>query len=405
MTSSGLPLPLNGLRILTVEQQGAGPYGTMQLADLGAEVIRIEDPSTGGDPARKVPTPNSVPLRPDDSLYFQSLNRNKKSVTLNLKSAEGQDILHALAGTAEAAFTSLRGDLPDKLGLTYRHLKGSNPRIVCVTCSGYGTTGPMASEPCYDYLIQARTGMMAITGEPDAPPSKSGLSVIDFASGLMSMVGLLSAVMAARRDGVGRDVNVSLFDTGLSLLNYLAIWTMNTGYRPAKLRRSQHPSMVPSGIFPTKDGWIVLAAFKDKFFERLCREAGLLDLVTDPRFGDMSSRLLHREELNGLLEDALRRASTDDWLVRLQGKLPCSPVFDINEALADPLVSDSEMVWKVNHPDYGDLREIASPIKMTDGQRQVQRRAPFLGEHQIEVLKSIEVGPSEIEELRKRGIV
>ena len=399
-----MPLPLAGLRILAAEQLGAGPFGTMLLADLGAEVIKIEDPAAGGDSARQVP-PYLNPSRENDSLYFQSLNRNKKSLTLNLRSVEGQAILHRLAATADVMFNNLRGDLPEKLGLTYRHLSPANARIVCVSCSAYGTHSSMAAEPGYDYLFQGRTGMMALTGEPDGPPTKSALSMVDFSSGLTAMIGLLAAVHAARRDGIGRDVDVSLLGTSISVLSYLATWALSSDYHPQRLGRSQHPSLVPVGVFRTRDGWIILMCMKQSFFERLCEELGRPELLTDPRFCSLSARLAHRAEVNAVLDQELSRGPTEEWLARLRGKLPCGPIYSLEQALQDPLVEELGMIWEVDHPEFGAVRQAGSPITMTEGIREQQRRAPFLGEDTETLLREVGIGPEEAAELRQRKII
>src|SRR5512139_1554250 len=211
------PLPLHGVRILAFTQLGAGPYGMTVLADLGAQIIKIEDPISGGDEARNVPPY----AEGGDSLYFQAFNRNAQSLTLNLRSAAGREVLHRLVAVSDAVYANCRGDLPAKLRLTYAELRHVNPRIVCCSLSGFGRTGPRAAEPAYDYLLQGLAGYMSLTGEPDGPPTKCGVSVVDYSGGLMSIVGLLVAILRARATGVGGDVDVSLLDTAVSMLNYM----------------------------------------------------------------------------------------------------------------------------------------------------------------------------------------
>ncbi len=238
---------LKGMRILAVEQFGAGPFGTLHLADLGAEVIKIENPHAGGDISRSVP-----PFTGDqDSLYFQSFNRNKRSLTLDLKHPDGRQIFEDLVRVSDAVFSSLRGDQPEALGLTYEHLKAVNPKIVCCALTGYGMTGPRKAEPAYDYLMQAYAGWMSLTGEPGSPPAKSAFSVVDFSAGLVAMTGMLSGIIRARETGIGCDVDVSLLDTAVSMLNYVAIWTLNRDFAPERLSASAHPSIVPSQVFET----------------------------------------------------------------------------------------------------------------------------------------------------------
>ena len=256
---------LDGLRIVTVSQFGAGPFGTQLLADLGAEVIKIEDPAVGGDVSRQV-----GPYAADgDSLYFQSFNRGKKSLTLDLKHPDGQAVLHDLVRVGHAVYNNLRGDLPAKLGLTYAALGRVNPAIVCCSLSGFGATGPRAAEPAFDYLIQGYAGWMSVTGEPDGPPGKCGVSVVDFAGGYASMAALLAGLWDAQRTGVGRDIDVSLLDTAVSMLSYFAIWALNRDWQADRVADSGHQSLVPAQNFPTRDGWIVVFCNKEKFWQAL----------------------------------------------------------------------------------------------------------------------------------------
>ena len=235
-------LPLRGMRVIAIEQYGAGPYGTMQLADLGAEVIKIENPSEGGDMSRRV---GPFFLGPDDSHFFESFNRNKKSITLNLKREGARDVLHALVTRADAVLDNLRGDLPQALGLTYDALKAANPRIVCAHLSAYGRTGSRADWPGYDYLMQAEAGYLSLTGEPNGPPSRMGLSIVDMMTGLFAAFALLSGIVAARETGMGRDIDVNLFDCALQNLSYLATWYLNENYEQRREPRSSHPSLTP----------------------------------------------------------------------------------------------------------------------------------------------------------------
>ena len=251
---------LSGVRILAVEQFGAGPFGTLHLADLGAEVIKIENPHLGGDVARSVP-PYTIA---DDSLYFQSFNRNKRSLTLDLKHPDGQQVFRALVGQADAVFNNLRGDLPSKLGLRYDQLKTVNPKVVCCSLSGFGLDGPRQAEPAYDYLMQAYAGWMSLTGEPDGPPTKSGLSVVDYAGGVIAMLGMVSGLLNAERTGQGCEVDVSLLDTAVSMLSYVAIWALNRDYEPQRLADSAHPTLTPAQAFQTQDGYIVIFCAKEK---------------------------------------------------------------------------------------------------------------------------------------------
>jgi len=237
--------PLDGLRVLAVSQFGAGPFGTQVLADLGAEVVKIEDPTVGGDVSRYVPPYQGA----GDSLYFQAFNRGKKSLALDLRHPEAAGVLHDLVRVSHAVYNNLRGDLPAKLGLTYETLGRVNPAIVCCSLSGFGMTGPRAAEPAYDYLIQGYAGWMALTGEPDGPPGKCGVSVVDFAGGYVSIVGLMAGLWDAQRTGRGRDLDVSLLDTAVSMLSYFAIWSLNRDWEPQRVKTGDTRPSCPRRIF------------------------------------------------------------------------------------------------------------------------------------------------------------
>ncbi len=384
--TSGAPAPrppLHGLRVLAVDQFGAGPYGTTVLADLGAEVLKIEDPGVGGDVSRYVP-----PYAGDaDSLYFQSLNRGKQSLTLDLKHPAGRAVFHDLVRVSHAVYCNLRGDQPKRLGLTYETLGAVNPAIVCCSLSGYGTTGPRAAEPALDYLIQGWAGFMAITGDPGAGPTKCGVSVIDFASGYASMLGLMVGLWDAQRSGRGRDVDVALLDTAVAMLSYMAIWTLNREWEPVRVPDAGHQTLVPAQNFATKDGWLVVFCNKEKFWINLVEGMDLAELAKDPRFATFADRLAHKEALLAILKPAFAARTTAEWLERLRGRVPVAPVNSIREALADEQVLAREMIVDVDHPVFGTLREVACPIKIDGAPRPT--RAPALGEHTDRILRDI----------------
>lgn len=398
------PLPLRGLRVLAISSFGAGPWATMLLADLGAEVIKIEDPSTGGDTARGVP-PHSPGLE-NDSVYFQSMNRNKRSLTLNLRSDEGRALFRRLVRVSDVVYNNLRGDQPAKLGLRYADLRDENPRIVCVACSGYGTENSRAAEPGYDFIMQALTGYMALTGEPEGPPSRCGVSVIDFSAGLVSLVGMFAALRRVEETARGGDADTSLFEGAFSMLNYLAAWRLNVGFEPTRRPFSAHQTVVPVQIFPTRDGWIYIMCMKDRFFEELCERIDRGGLPEDPRFADMAGRFEHQSELVALLSETLRERDTTDWLERLRGALPCAPVYDLEQALEDPFVAEADLLWEVEHPSLGPLREIACPIRFSDTEALPRRPAPALGGDTDALLREIlDLDPGKIAALREKGVV
>ena len=396
------PLPLAGVRILAFTQLGAGPYGLMFLSDLGAEVVKVEDPTTGGDEARAVPPFNDPATR--DGLYYQSLNRGARSLTLDLRMPEARDLLHRLVTRADAVYNHMRGDLPRKLGLDYAALSPANAKVVCCSLSGFGRTGPRAGDPGYDYLLQAYAGFMSVTGEPDAPPTKCGVSIVDFAGGILSALALMIGLHRARATGVGCDLDVSLLDTAVSMLNYLAVWTLNRDWRPQRLPEGAHQSLVPSQSFQTRDGWLVIMCMKEKFWQRLVDRLGLGPLRDDPRFRTFADRLAHRDALRPVLRAAFLRRTTAEWLERLRGHVPVAPVYSVEEALADEQVAAREMVIDVEHAIFGRLREVGCPIKM-DGV--VPRYAPAaaLGADTAALLGEIGVGAELLAALRARGVV
>ena len=393
--------PLEGVRILSVSQFGAGPFGTQVLADLGAEIIKIEDPGVGGDSSRYVPPY----LAEQDSLYFQSFNRGKKSLTLNLRHPAGQAVLHDLVKVSDAVFNNARGDLPATLGLTYEALKVHNPRIVCCSLTGFGTTGPRAAEPAFDYLIQGYAGYMTVTGEPDGPPGKCGVSVIDFSGGYAAMVGLMVGLFDAQRTGVGRDVDVSLLDTAVSMLSYYAIWALNRDWQPERIANSGHQTLVPAQNFPTKDGWIVVFCNKDKFWQALIDRMALPALGQDPRFAGFPERLTHKTELVRILTSRFVEKTTAEWLGLLRGHVPCAPVNTVAQALEDEQLRAREMILEVDHPHFGRIREVASPIR-TGGEVHNPAPAPALGEHTEVILSGIlGYGSQTIARLRAEGVI
>jgi crotonobetainyl-CoA:carnitine CoA-transferase CaiB-like acyl-CoA transferase len=394
-------LPLEGVRILAVSQFGAGPYCTMALAELGAEVIKVEDPSVGGDVSRSVP-PYAID---QDSLYFQSFNRNKKSLTLNLKSQEGREIIEKLARISHAVFNNLRGDQVSELRLNYASLKHANPKLVCCSLAGFGTSGPQAAEPGYDYLMQAYAGYMSLTGDPQGPPAVCGVSVIDHAAGFAAALGLVAAVYASQKTGEGRDVEVNLIDTAFSMLTYLAVWNLNRGYEPVRRTGSAHQTLVPVQTFRTSDGYIVIFCAKEKFWQELCTIMQLEQMLSDERFANFSLRFENRDLLVSTLQATFLTKTTDTWLEALRGRVPCAPVNDLSRAMREPLLVDREMIIETEHPSFGTIRHIASPIRLP-GTILNHHRAPQLGEHTAEILKDyLGYDDSKIAELKRLHVV
>jgi crotonobetainyl-CoA:carnitine CoA-transferase CaiB-like acyl-CoA transferase len=367
--------PLGGMRVLTLEQFGAGPYGSMFLADLGAEVIKVENAATSGDAGRHV---GPYLLGENDSQYFQTWGSNKKSVTLDLKTDEGREAFRRLAASAEAIVNNLRGDQPEKLGLDYGSLKAVNPAIVCLHISAYGRDNARKSWPGYDFLMQAETGLMSLTGEPDGPPSRFGASMIDFMTGMTGIVALLSCVMRARATGRGCDVDTCLFDVALHQLSYPAVWYLNGGDMPTRLARSSHQSLTPVQTVRTKDGWIYVMCMMDKFWEELARRIGRAELIEDVRFATAAARLANRPALTAELDAAMSQRTTAEWLEVLSGAAPVAPVYDMAQAFANPFLVTTGMVRTMPHPARPDFKMLANPLKI-DGERPELKACSPLG--------------------------
>lgn len=397
-------LPLAGVRILAAEHYGAGPFGTMYMADMGAEIIKIEAPpvdGTGGDSARQ-----SGPhfLGDNDGHFFQTFNLGKRSLTLNLRHPSGQAVLHRLVEGADAVINNLRGDLPGKLGLTYSDLASVKPSIVCAHLSGYGRTGDRAGRPAYDYLMQAEAGFMSVTGEPDGLPTRMGLSIVDFMTGLTTAFALTAALFGAARTGKGRDVDVTLYDVAIHQLSYPATWYLNEGTVTNARPRSGHPSVVPCEMFPTSDGHIFIMCVLDKFWRRLCELLGCAELLDDPRFASFADRRANRDALAERLDAVLITKPTAEWMAILMGQVPVAPVYDFAGALDNPYLRERGGISTFDHPMKPGFKVLANPI-LLDGKRVPARPGPALGADTDALLAEVGYSASEIEALRHDGAV
>lgn len=377
-------LPLHGVRILAVEQYGAGPFGTQFLADQGAEVIKIENPNTGGDFARDV---GPYFFTPEHSEFFHAYNRNKKSLTLDLSKKQGIAVFHDMVKTADAVASNLRGDVPDKLGLTYAALSPINTGIVCAHLSAYGRTGPRADWPGFDYLMQAEAGYFSLTGEPDGPPTRFGLSVVDQMTGLALAYAVLAGITGARATGQGRDLDVSLFDIALCNLGYPAMWYLNEGHQQGREQRSGHPSLTPCALYTTRNGWIYIMCNKEKFWPTLCTVLKHEDWANDNRFKTFKDRLKHRTLIQDMLDDELLGKTTEEWLGIFAGKVPAAPLNDIASALDNPFVTDEGRLQTVELDGYGTYRTLDAPVKCNEPTP--ANPAPSLGQDTEDLLKEL----------------
>ncbi len=392
--------PLADVRIIAIEQYGAGPYGSLHLADLGAEVIKIEDPSAGGDVSRYVP-----PMAEgEDSIFFEAFNRNKRSLSLDLSSPDGRAVFEDLVRNSDAVYSNLRGDVPEKIGIRYQDLKHLNPAIVCCSLSGFGMTGPRTAEPGYDYILQGLAGWMSVTGDPDGPPTKSGLSMVDYSGGFVAAISLLAGLHAARRDGIGGDADVSLFDTAVSLLAYVGAWNLNGDFTPKRMPNSAHPSLVPFQNFKAADGWIVVACAKEKFWKRLAVAIGRPELAEDERYESFSVRSDNSNELLKILDEVFITQTCEHWLsVLADAGVPVGPVYSVEQALADPHTIARGLIVETDHHRFGRVKQLASPVNFGDQPREY-RRAPIRNEDFNYVMNEIlEYSPERIHELGQLG--
>jgi succinate---hydroxymethylglutarate CoA-transferase len=396
---------LEGVRILAVEQYGAGPFGTLFLADLGAEVIKIENKADGGDVSRVV-GPHFHAALPETarSVFYQGLNRSKKSITLDLASDEGKAVFRRLVARTDAVASNLRGDVPAKLGITYAQLAQANPKIVCAHLTGYGREGDRANWPGYDYMMQAEAGYFHLTGDPDSPPARFGLSLVDLMTGVAMAAGLLAALHAANRDGRGRDVDVSLFDLALANLNYIGHWYLNAGAATGRIPRSAHASITPCQSYRTRDGWIYLMCNKEKFWAELCRKVGRPQWIDDPRFLKFPDRLKHRALLTELIDEALQARTTVEWLAEFAGSVPAAPIYDVTQALENPWVKGSARIESIPVDGAAPLSLLTNPLR-GEGLPLAGRPAPALGADTDAVLAEAGFARAEIARLRAAGVV
>ena len=398
--------PLSGVKVISFEQYGAGPFGTQYLADMGADVIKVEPAGTSGDYLRDIgpyfidgDNKNSA-----SSIFFQALNRNKRSITLDVLSKEGKVILQKLVENADAVCNNLRGDVPEKLGITYDQLKPFNKSIVAAHCSAYGREGQRKNWPGYDYLMQAEAGYFSLTGEPSGPPARFGLSIVDYMSGLTMSFGLVSAVLSARSNGLGRDVDVNLFDTAMFNQSYMAAWTLNTEFKSERLDRSAHPILVPCQLYKTKDGWIYLMCNKESFWPVLCKKIGREDLSEDPRFENFACRQKNRDEITEILDKELMKKNTSDWLIEFGGIVPAAPILDLKQSLENPFLQDRQNIQHLKTKRGEDISLLKTPVHISDSKFE-DTTAPELGADTQNVLQEVGFSSEEIEIFKTNRII
>ena len=392
----------DGVRVLDLSRMLAGPYGSMLLADMGAEVIKVEE-RDGGDPMRVM----GPPFLPDgESAYFLAINRNKKSIALDLTKPAGRQVFLDLAAEADVVWENFRPGVMERLGLAYATLAGVNPRLVMCSISAYGQDGPYRDWPAFDLALQAMGGAMSLTGEDGRPPVRMGLPMGDLAGGMFGAYAVAGALFRRERTGQGAHVDLSLLDCQVSLLTYIAQYFWADGRVPRPLG-SGHASVVPYGALATRDGHLIVAIFAEKFWGGFCRAMDKPEWERDARFAANRDRVAHRAALMALIEDVFRGRTTEEWLARLHAAgVPAAPILAVDEVLADPQVRHRRMVVEVEHPGQGTLPTLGTPIKL-DGTLEVPLAPPArLGEHTDTVLQDVVKYPADrIAALRREGVI
>jgi succinate--hydroxymethylglutarate CoA-transferase len=325
-------------------------------------------------------------------------------MTLDVLSDEGKIILHKLVQNADAVCNNLRGDVPEKLGITYDQLKSINKTIVAAHCSAYGREGPRKNWPGYDYLMQAEAGYFSLTGEPNGPPARFGLSVVDYMSGLTMSFGLVSAVLSARSTGIGRDVDVNLFDTAMFNQSYMAAWSLNTDFKSERLDRSAHPILVPCQLYKTKDGWIYLMCNKESFWPVLCKKLGREDLITDPKFVNFAVRQTNRDEVTRILDKELMKKETSEWLIDFGGIVPAAPILDLKQSLENPFLKDRDNIQHLKTKRGVEISLLKTPVHISDPDFK-DKTAPELGENTKDILKEAGFSEEEISLFEKNNTI
>jgi crotonobetainyl-CoA:carnitine CoA-transferase CaiB-like acyl-CoA transferase len=383
---------LDGLRVLELTQVMAGPFCGQLLADMGADVVKVEPPGVGDSTRRSL----GFRMSGEDTAAFLAVNRNKRSLALDLKDETHRAAFHRLARDADVVLENNRPGVAARLGADYETLSALNPRLIHASISGFGQTGPYAMRPGYDLIAQGLAGLMSVTGEPDGSPVKCGIPIGDLSAGLFCTVGILSALAARERTGRGQQIDTSLFEGALALSIWESSELWATGRVPGKLG-SAHRLTAPYQALRTRDGYVTVGGNNQALWQRLCAVLGREDLVQDARFATNDERMANRAELVAELESALAARGTDEWLAALvEGGVPCGPIHDYAEVFADPHTQAREMEISIEHPVEGTVRGLGIPVKLSETPGSVRRPAPLLGEHSEEVLAEAGFAAEEI---------
>jgi len=392
--------PLNGIHVLDLSRVLAGPYCTMVLGDLGAEVIKVEAPE--GDETRGW----GPPFVGNESAYYLCVNRNKRSMVLDFKAQESRDILQELIKRSDVLVQNFRPGTLTRFSVDYESASAINPNLIYCSISGFGQNGPLRDRPGYDFMIQALGGLMSITGESDGEPIKVGVAVADLFAGQNAAIAILAALQARAQTGKGQHLDISLFDSQLGMLANIASNYLISGNLPKRYGNA-HANIVPYQSFQATDTWFVLAVGNDQQFERLCGVIGNLDLAHDPRFDSNAERVKNREELINLLKPAFLRKAANEWLSALEAAgIPCGPINTLDKVFSMPQVEAREMLIHMQHAEIGDLKLVGSPLKFSETPVDYKLAPPRLGEHTEEVLKKLLGYSSEqVMNLRRRRVI
>jgi crotonobetainyl-CoA:carnitine CoA-transferase CaiB-like acyl-CoA transferase len=401
MSISASDPPLKGIRVLDLSRVLAGPFCSMNLSDLGAEVIKVEIPQQGDDTRAYPPFINGV------SSYYLSLNRGKKSITLDLKTEEGVKVVHELAAKSDIVLENFRPGVTKRLNIDYDTLKRINPKIIYCSISSFGQTGPYAQWPGYDLIIQGMSGLMGITGEQGSTPMRVGVAVEDINAGLHAVISILAALRVRDQFGVGQYLDVSMIDAGVSWMTYVAGNYFATGNVPERMGGA-HPSIVPYQTFPTGDGkYVLIAGGNDRLFATLCKILDLEHLIEDPDFKTNDMRVKNRATLIPIIEAAFMKKTRDTWLDSLrESGFPCAPVYAMDEVFSDPQVLHRDMLVEMEHPTAGTIKQIGTPFKFSESDAGFSTYPPELSEHTEEVLRDLcGYSDAEIKSLREKGVI
>jgi crotonobetainyl-CoA:carnitine CoA-transferase CaiB-like acyl-CoA transferase len=399
--------PLEDMKILDFTHGVAGSFATMILGDLGGDVIKIERPGYG-DPTRYTNVSErfvaDIPASGGD--YFLAINRNKRAITLNLQSEDGQEIARDLVKWADIVVQNFRPGVMARLNLDYEAIRQLNPSVIYGNLSAYGQKGPLAHQPGMDVAVQARSGVMMITGYPGSGPIKPGVSLSDFSGGVHLAVALLAAIVHRERTGEGQEVHMSLLDATMIMLSNYSVAVIDGDAEIAPMGTG-HPQLVPFQAFPSSDGFIVIATGTNRLFRELLGVLGLEEFLTDPRFRGMLDRIANRDALIEIISEATRRKTTDEWLTVMESnEIPCAPVQSLREAFTDPQLIANDMIVEIDHPTHGKIHVLGVPYKFATSECSIERTPPLLGEHNREVLQSIlGLADERLEELREAGVI